>query len=116
MLRWGRTKEWKARMTRIQVPARRQRAANDNGFPVPVPARCREYGNGNYEALRPLSPVADMSSHTPWSAMGHNRHRVYHFLFASAFAPSRALSTKSCATGLSVVLSQNQRVAVASIT
>ena len=33
---------------------RRQRAANDNCFPVPVPARCREYGNGKWEVLRRL--------------------------------------------------------------
>jgi hypothetical protein len=57
----------------MEVPARRQRAATDNGFPVSVPARCREYGNGNYEAPRPFSTVADMSSHTSWSAMGHER-------------------------------------------
>ena len=31
-----------------------------------------------------------------------NRHGVYNFLFASGFATSRALSMKSCATGLSV--------------
>jgi hypothetical protein len=30
------------------------------------------------------------------------RPRVYHFLFASGFATLRALSTKSCTTGLSV--------------
>ena len=26
--------------------------ANDNGFPVPVPARGREYGNGKWEVMR----------------------------------------------------------------
>jgi hypothetical protein len=26
--------------------------ADDNGFPVPVPARSREYGNGKWEVLR----------------------------------------------------------------
>ena len=70
----------------MQVPARRQRAANDNGFPLPIPARCREYGNGNYEALRPLSPVADMSSHTSWSAMGQKRS------LASRFREEAAMS------------------------
>ena len=26
--------------------------ANDDGFPVPIPTRSREYGNGKWEVLR----------------------------------------------------------------
>jgi hypothetical protein len=49
--------------------------------------------------LHPQEQTADMAG-GPRRAM--SRHGVYPFLFASGFATSRAVSTKSCATGLSV--------------
>ena len=36
--------------------------ANDNGFPVPVPARSREYGNGKWEVLRGWAVLSRRSS------------------------------------------------------
>ncbi len=53
-------------MPAMQVPPRRQRAANDNCFPVPVPARCREYGK--WEVLRRLGcSQLSVDGHQPLS-------------------------------------------------